>query len=262
VKPGTIQLVVALIALITCLPAAATDGTPARVVHVVDGDTLKVRINEKKENVRLLGVDTPEMNFRSGQPEPFALESTLFLREQVDGQIVSLIPDALNNDRDRYERLLRYVYTVDGTFLNLELVRRGYGFALLAFPLKMRERFAAAEIEARQAGRGLWAPGRITTVDFEEAPSHEGRVVAARGRIVATKTIATRSSGKMCFLNFHTDYKAWLSVVIREADFHRFGGDPGERYSGRKVTVTGRVRSYRGRPQIEVIDPGQIVIAP
>jgi len=262
VRTRTCRLLVLLTVLISSLPAATPHGTTATVIHVVDGDTLNVRIDTKKENVRLIGVDTPEMNFRSGQPEPFALESTLFTREQVEGQAVTLTPDALNNDRDRYKRLLRYVYKADGTFLNLELVERGYGFALLAFPFKMRDRFAAAEIEAREAGRGLWAHSRIATVGFEEAPSHEGLVVAARGRIVTTKTIDTRSSGKLCFLNFHTDYKTHLSVVVREPDFHRFGGDPGARYLGRKVTVTGRVRSYRSRPQIEVIDPGQIVVHP
>ncbi len=80
-----------------------------------------------------------------------------------------------------------------------------------------------------------------------------------RGVIVATKTISTRTDGRICFLNFHADYKRFLSVVISEVDFRRFGGNPASLYKGRMVTVTGRVRDHRGRLQIRVVDPGQIV---
>ena len=212
-----------------------------------------MELNGKKEKVRLIGVDTPEMNIKTGDPQPYALESTLFTQEQAEGKTVRLSADPLDDDRDKYGRLLRYATLPNGNLLNLELVRRGYGFALLAFPFEWRDRFAEAEIEARREGRGLWAPGRIESIRYQDAPSREGRVVAARGRVVAAKTLDTRASGKLCFLNFH---------AIREADFRRFGGDPAARYQGRNVTVTGRVRNYRGRPQIEVIDPGQIEIDP
>ncbi len=229
------------------------------MVQVRDGDTIVVEIGGKRENVRLLGVDTPEMNYKTGEPEPFALEATLFTREKVEGASVVLTADLLNQDRDRYGRLLRYVLLEGGDLLNLELVRNGYGFAFLEFPLTDRERLVEAEIEARGSGRGLWAPNRIETIPYHQAARFEGRAVAAQGAIVAARTIDTKAGSRICFLNFHTDYKQYLSVVIREADFSRFGGDPAVRYQGETVTVTGRVRENRGRLQIQVVDPGQIV---
>lgn len=252
-------LTVATLFVVACFSSEPPAGDPAQVIEVRDGDTIVVEIGGKRENVRLLGVDTPEMNYKTGEPEPLALQATLFTREQAGGTTVTLASDPLNDDRDHYGRLLRYVHLPGGKLLNLELVRTGYGFALLRFPLTWRERFVQAEIEARGAGRGLWAPNRIQTIPYDQAARFEGRVVAAQGVIVTARTINTKAGDRICFLNFHTDYKQYLSIVIREADFSRFGGDPANRYQGETVTVTGRVRERRGRLQIQIIDPGQIV---
>jgi micrococcal nuclease len=243
---------------IACSSAEAPPGDSARVVQVRDGDTIVVEVAGRKEDVRLLGVDTPEMNYKTGEPEPFALEATLFTRETVDGTSVVLTRDGLNQDRDHYDRLLRYVHLKSGDLLNVELIRLGYGFAFLEFPLTSRERLVDAEIEARNTERGLWAPNRVQDIPFSQASRFEGRVVAAHGVIVAARTVNTKTAGRICFLNFHEDYKRHLSVVIREEDFSRFGGDPSERYRGKTVTVTGRVRDRRGRLQIQAVDPGQI----
>lgn len=58
--------------------------------------------------------------------------------------------------RDKYGRTLAYVYLEDGTFLNAEIIRQGYGFAYTRFPFKYLEEFRNLETEAREAGRGLW----------------------------------------------------------------------------------------------------------
>ncbi len=253
-----ILLAAALLFAGACNSAEAPPGDSVRVIQVRDGDTVVVELAGRNENVRLLGVDTPEMNYKTGEPEPFALEATLFVREKVEGRSVVLTPDPLNQDRDHYGRLLRYVLLENGDLLNLELIRNGYGFAFLEFPLSNRERLVEAEIEARNAGRGLWAESRIRKIQYDEAVLFEGLAVAARGTIVAARTINTKADGRISFLNFHTDYKRYLTVVIKEADFRRFGGDPADRYRGETVTVTGRVREHRGRLQIQAVDPGQI----
>ena len=251
-------LAIVVLAAGACTSAGTPPGDTVRVGKVRDGDTIVVEIAGRNENVRLLGVDTPEMNYKTNEPEPFALEATLFTREKAGGASVVLTSDPLNQDRDHYGRLLRYVSLENGDLLNLELIRNGYGFALLEFPLSERERFVEAEIEARNAGRGIWAPSRIQAIPYDQAGRFEGLAVAAHGPIVAARTISTKTEGRICFLNFNTDYKQYLSVVIREADFHRFGGDPANRYGGVTVTVTGRVRENRGRLQVQVVDPGQI----
>lgn len=258
--PGRLPaiLLAALLFASACHPAEPPTGQPAAVLKILDGDTIAVEVGGAQENVRLLGVDTPEMNYRTGKPEPFALEATLFTRELVEGTVVRLSADSLNDDRDRYGRLLRYVRLEDGRLLNLELVRSGYGFAYLDFPLGDRERFAEAEAEARRNGSGVWS--RIESIPFDRASSLVGRAVAASGTIVESKTVETRFGTRICFLNFHADYRNHLSVVIREDDFKRFQGDPATIYRGRKVTVTGRIRQWRGRLQIQATEPGQITL--
>lgn len=255
-------MLLAVVALSTaaCSSAGPPAGESFKVVQVRDGDTIVVSMNGRNENVRLLGIDTPEMNYKKGEPDEGALAATLFTREQVEGGSVALTADALNQDRDHYGRLLRYVHLEGGDLLNLELIRNGYGFAFLQFPLTKREQLVEAEIEARNRGLGLWAPNRIQSIPYDQADRFEGRVVAAHGVIVAAKTVDGGSGGRLCFLNFHTDYKKYLSVVIHEADFSRFGGDPEQRYQGEAVTVTGQVRDHRGRLQIRAVDPGQITI--
>ena len=58
--------------------------------------------------------------------------------------------------RDKYGRTLAYVYLEDGTFLNAEIIRQGYGFAYTRFPFKYMEEFRKLEQDAREGGRGLW----------------------------------------------------------------------------------------------------------
>jgi micrococcal nuclease len=59
-------------------------------------------------------------------------------------------------DQDRYGRLLRYVYLEDGTLVNAEIIRQGYGFAYVKYPFSRMEEFRALEREARNKGRGMW----------------------------------------------------------------------------------------------------------
>jgi micrococcal nuclease len=133
-------------------PTTAT--TTAPVVSVIDGDTIIVRINGREETVRYIGVDTPEPR-REGEPECGSHEATEFNRNLVEGQVVTLVSDS--EDRDRYDRLLRYAY-VDETFVNEELIVAGYATPLRIAPnTRHSSRFAAASAEAKTAGRGIFA---------------------------------------------------------------------------------------------------------
>lgn len=101
------------------------NGELARVVSVVDGDTIRVEINGQEIPVRYIGVNTPERD------EPCYTEATNFNRSLVEGHVVSLVRD--QSDTDRYDRLLRYVY-VGNTFVNEELAAQGYAEAVLYEP--------------------------------------------------------------------------------------------------------------------------------
>jgi len=137
------------------LLAAAVAGaqTSYAIDRVVDGDTVVVR---GVGAVRLIGVDTPETQDPREPVQHYGIEATSFLRSLLDGQWVRL--DYEEQRRDRYQRALAYLYLADGTFVNLEIIRQGYGHAYLTYPFRYMDDFRAAEAEARGAGRGLWAP--------------------------------------------------------------------------------------------------------
>src|SRR4030042_1084522 len=121
--------------------------------RVIDGDTIAVEKNGKKEKVRLIGVDTPETVHPSKPVEYFGKEASEFTRKNVEGKRVNLEYDW--QSRDKYGRLLAYVYIEDGTFLNAEIIRQGYGFAYTRYPFKYLEEFRRFEREARETPRGL-----------------------------------------------------------------------------------------------------------
>jgi len=86
-------------------------------------------------------------------------KSSAFVKRTVRGQRVRLEYDQANaaiGHRDRYGRTLAYVYLEDGTFLNAEIVRQGYGFAYTKYPFRYADEFRKYEREAREEKRGLW----------------------------------------------------------------------------------------------------------
>jgi len=140
--------------------AVTTGGARAdsgRVVKVVDGDTIHVQVAGTREKVRYIGVDTPETKHSAKGVECYGQQAADFNARLVAGQTVRLVRDV--EKRDRYGRLLAYVYRVrDGLFVNAELARLGYAQPLSIPPdVRYAERFVALARQARQAGRGLWS---------------------------------------------------------------------------------------------------------
>ncbi|MGH7196333.1 MAG: thermonuclease family protein [Candidatus Saccharimonadales bacterium] len=128
-----------------------------RVTEVADGDTFTVDMNGASERIRLIGVDTPETHHPSSPVQCFGPEASEFTKRTVEGKPVRLEADPIGNNRDRYNRLLRYVYLTDGTLLNQKLITEGYGFAYLSFQFQKQADFAASQADAQDAKRGLWA---------------------------------------------------------------------------------------------------------
>lgn len=144
-------------------PACAE--TPVAVVKVVDADTIVIRdCRGSRETIRLIGIDAPEMNHPSRPPEHLADAARRRCAELLAGGAIRLEMDALADDRDAYERQLRYVRLADGRLLNEVLVREGWAFALTRFPFGRKEAFLAAEDAARAAGVGVWADGGMAEV--------------------------------------------------------------------------------------------------
>ncbi len=130
----------------------------AVVERVVDGDTIVVRIEGSSEKIRLIGIDTPESVDPRSPVECFGTEASARTAELLpEGTEVDLVRDV--EARDRYDRLLAYVYRAsDGLFVNEALARDGYA-VLSTYPPNVAhvEALQAAVADARSAGRGLWA---------------------------------------------------------------------------------------------------------
>lgn len=128
-----------------------------RVTRATDGDTIQVDMNGKSENIRLIGVDTPESVKPNAPVQCYGHEASDFTKKHLSDQSVRLEADPTGDNRDRYDRLLRYVYLSDGTLWNQRLIAEGYGFAYLSFPFGKKDEFAADQAKAQDAKRGLWA---------------------------------------------------------------------------------------------------------
>jgi micrococcal nuclease len=132
----------------------------AEVVDHVDGDTVRVRIPNPPaglgavETIRLIGVDTPETVHPTRPVEIFGQEASDFTKTRLLNQTVYLAFDW--DLRDRYGRLLAYIYTSGGRCFNAELVGQGYGHAYTRFAFHFMDEFRALEQEARRERRGLW----------------------------------------------------------------------------------------------------------
>lgn len=127
------------------------------VVSVSDGDTIDAIIDGRRQRVRLIGVDTPETKDPRRPVQCFGEAASRFTTRQLLGKNVRLAADPEGDDRDKYDRLLRYVYLPDGTLFNARLIEEGYAFAYTIFPYEKLEEFRALERAAREANRGLWA---------------------------------------------------------------------------------------------------------
>lgn len=135
------------------------------VSRVVDGDTLKL---SNRERVRLIGIDTPELHYsekllrdsrKSGKDiktiQALGAKAAEFTKALCEGKKVRLEFDV--RKKDRYGRLLAYVYLEDGTFVNQKIIEEGYAQVMTIPPnVKYADRFLQLQREAREKGKGLW----------------------------------------------------------------------------------------------------------
>jgi micrococcal nuclease len=139
--------------------AQAPEATPAalhgQVVRIVDGDTIHVRLGDRIEKVRYIGVNTPEVHHPRKGEEPGGREALAVNRRLAMGKAVRLELDV--QSRDRHGRLLAYVWAGE-TMINAELVRLGYAQVMTVPPnVRYQDLFLRLQRDARQARRGLWA---------------------------------------------------------------------------------------------------------
>jgi endonuclease YncB( thermonuclease family) len=137
-------------------PDPPGDAVAAEVQRVTDGDTFVAAVDGRRERVRVIGVDTPETVAPNRPVEPYGPQASSFAKRHLAGATVRLAGDV--EPRDRYGRLLAYVWLADGTFWNGLLVAEGYAQQLTIPPnVAYAGLFRRLVAEARRERRGLWA---------------------------------------------------------------------------------------------------------
>ena len=182
-------------------PAVTFDEDKAyRILRVIDGDTIEVEYEGKDEKVRLIGVDTPETVHPNKPVEPYGRQASAFTKNLLLGESVYLKYG--EERRGKYDRLLAYVYRApDGLFVNLELVRQGYGRAYTKYPFEHMKAFVEYEKIAQSANKGLWGEPEPETPDVK-----------------SEETVYITKSGK----KYHLESCRWgnISMPLAEAKKH------------------------------------------
>lgn len=142
--------------LSSCGNANDLQADVATIVSVVDGDTIVLRVQNQTETVRLLGIDTPETVHPTKPIECFGPEASAFVKATLKrGVVVKLVRDV--EPRDRFQRLLVYLYLADGTLFNQLLIDQGFAQTLSIEPnTAFATQFANHESSARSRRVGLW----------------------------------------------------------------------------------------------------------
>lgn len=251
-----------LVLLVLAGAACLAQELAGPVVRVIDGDTIEVVLGGERERVRYIGIDTPEMNDRRPEVRELARAARRANARLVEGRRVRLELDI--EKRDRYGRLLAYVY-VDDTMVNEALARSGHA-APYTFPpnVKHAERFVAAARAAREQVAGAAeadgaveadpAAGDAGGIPALEAAAHVGETATVCDRVASARFLAR--GRRPTFLNLGRPYPDQdLTVVIWGEDRGRFAEAPEDAYVDATICVTGRITSYRGTPQIVVDGP-------
>ena len=169
--------------------------TTYQVTRIVDGDTVEIQYNGKLTSVVLIGVDAPETVHPQKPVEAFGKEASAFTRNLLLGESVYLRFDG--NRTDRYGRLLAYLYRApDGLFVNLEIVRQGYGKVYTTFPFKHKDLFQYYGGQAQRAGRGLWR------VDSSGTPQTQIKETPRMRTVYITRTGAKYHRGSCRYLRY------------------------------------------------------------
>lgn len=247
-----------LLLLLVALTACLAQDLSGPVVRVIDGDTIVVELDGRREHVRYIGIDTPEMDDERPAVRRRAVAAREANQRMVAGRTVRLTLDA--EHRDRYGRLLAYVWVGD-TLVNEALVRAGLADPFTVPPnVKYADRFVAAARAAREVAADGSEPANRTPADAdgqegagvlsaEEAAGHVGDVRTVCGRVASARYVPT--GRRPTFLNLGRPYPDQdLTVVIWGEDRGRFSAPPEELYEGERICITGRIEEYRGRPEI------------
>lgn len=242
------------------LPAAVA-GAPAETVavrHALDGDSLVLADGRQ---VRLIGVNTPEIHpsrdkRQPAAAQPLAREAQRFTAARVNGQTVTLRFETERTDRHR--RLLAHVTLADGTSLEEALLREGFGWMVAVPPnVEALPRLRAAEDEARRAGRGVWGRAEYQPVAAERLTTKD------TGFLFVTGTV--RKVGQSSYA-FYFDLAPRVTLLVPREHWNQYFAAPVGPYArpqqliGRKIVARGWAGARDGKLRLRVAHPAMLTL--
>lgn len=251
----SLTIILVILGLLLLLTACSQQGEKVYIKRVIDGDTVETAAGD---SIRLLGVDTPEIDWENNSFEFYAEEAREFTAENLLKENVELEYD--REKEDSYGRTLAYILQ-DGEIFNQKLLEEGYASVMIVEPNnKYESNFKKAAAAAREAQIGVWsqvqkAEKELPVIGYQQAEIYLNQRVVVEGRIV--NTAATDSIN---YLNFSDNYQDSLSLIIFNQSLNKFDYQPAEYIKNRKIKVLGKIELYQGSPQIVVEDPYDILI--
>jgi micrococcal nuclease len=121
-------------------------GEETKVIRIIDGDTFETVSGEK---VRMIGINAPEIS------DIFGLEAKEHLENLIENKYITLIGDQLSNDKDMYQRLLRYVY-LNEVDINKKMIDEGFAFAYLKYKFSKSAEYELAQLQSKENLLGIW----------------------------------------------------------------------------------------------------------
>jgi micrococcal nuclease len=189
-----------------------------KVIRVVDGDTVVLNIDNKDVKVRLIGIDTPETVDPRKPVQAYGKEASNFTNNLLKGEEVYIEYDGEKAELDKYGRLLAYLYRVpDGLFVNLEIVRQGYGHAYTKYPFKYKELFCAYEKRARESQKGLWVPDVTQKKDTTIPPAVKEEPKSTDENTEEVTVYITKTGKKYHRGDCEWLYASRIAVTLKEA---------------------------------------------
>lgn len=238
-------------------PATVTSVEIVQVRQALDGDSLALTDGRQ---VRLIGVNTPEINpssdkRRPASPQPLAREAHRFTGTRVNGQTVTL---HFEQERmDRYQRLLAHVTLADGTRLEEALLREGLGW-LVAIPPNVGElaRLQAAEAEARSARRGVWGESTYQPVAAERLTTKNTGFLLLAGTVRGLRQTSHA---------YHFEFTSRASLLVPREHWNNYFAAPAGPYArpqalvGKPIVARGWATAHDGRLRLRVTHPAMLL---
>lgn len=134
------------------------------VTKVIDGDTIQISKNNQTQTVRIIGADTPETVDPRKPVQCFGIEASNKAKQLLFGKTVLIEKDSTQGEKDKYGRTLAYIFLPDGTSYDKFMIEQGFAHEYTySVPYKYQKEFKAAEVDARNNKRGLWADGACSS---------------------------------------------------------------------------------------------------